>query len=180
MGTPEGEITFKDVSFEYPDDHNIVFTNLNLSIHKGEKLAIVGPSGGGKTTLCNLIPRFYDVTAGRITIDGQDIKSFTLKSLRRNIGIVQQDVYLFSGTVYENIAYGRPGATEEEVMDAAKKAGAHEFIMGLKDGYNTYVGERGVKLSGGQKQRISIARVFLKNPPIIILDELPQPLINGK
>ena len=178
MGTPEGEITFKDVSFEYPDDHNIVFTNLNLSIHKGEKLAIVGPSGGGKTTLCNLIPRFYDVTAGRITIDGQDIKSFTLKSLRRNIGIVQQDVYLFSGTVYENIAYGRPGATEEEVMDAAKKAGAHEFIMGLKDGYNTYVGERGVKLSGGQKQRISIARVFLKNPPIIILDEATSALDN--
>lgn len=178
MGTPEGEITFKDVSFEYPDDHNIVFANLNLSIHKGEKLAIVGPSGGGKTTLCNLIPRFYDVTAGRITIDGQDIKSFTLKSLRRNIGIVQQDVYLFSGTVYENIAYGRPGATEEEVMDAAKKAGAHEFIMGLKDGYNTYVGERGVKLSGGQKQRISIARVFLKNPPIIILDEATSALDN--
>ena len=178
MGTPEGEITFKDVSFEYPDDHNIVFTNLNLSIHKGEKLAIVGPSGGGKTTLCNLIPRFYDVTAGRIPIDGQDIKSFTLKSLRRNIGIVQQDVYLFSGTVYENIAYGRPGATEEEVMDAAKKAGAHEFIMGLKDGYNTYVGERGVKLSGGQKQRISIARVFLKNPPIIILDEATSALDN--
>ena len=178
MGTPEGEITFKDVSFEYPDDHNIVFTNLNLSIHKGEKLAIVGPSGGGKTTLCNLIPRFYDVTAGRITIDGQDIKSFTLKSLRRNIGIVQQDVYPFSGTVYENIAYGRPGATEEEVMDAAKKAGAHEFIMGLKDGYNTYVGERGVKLSGGQKQRISIARVFLKNPPIIILDEATSALDN--
>lgn len=178
MGTPEGEITFKDVSFEYPDDHNIVFTNLNLSIHKGEKLAIVGPSGGGKTTLCNLIPRFYDVTAGRITIDGQDIKSFTLKSLRRNIGIVQQDVYLFSGTVYENIAYGRPGATEEEVMGAAKKAGAHEFIMGLKDGYNTYVGERGVKLSGGQKQRISIARVFLKNPPIIILDEATSALDN--
>lgn len=178
MGTPEGEITFKDVSFEYPDDHNIVFTNLNLSIHKGENLAIVGPSGGGKTTLCNLIPRFYDVTAGRITIDGQDIKSFTLKSLRRNIGIVQQDVYLFSGTVYENIAYGRPGTTEEEVMDAAKKAGAHEFIMGLKDGYNTYVGERGVKLSGGQKQRISIARVFLKNPPIIILDEATSALDN--
>lgn len=178
MEKPEGEITFKDVSFEYPDDHNIVFTNLNLSIHKGEKLAIVGPSGGGKTTLCNLIPRFYDVTAGCITIDGQDIKSFTLKSLRRNIGIVQQDVYLFSGTVYENIAYGRPGATEEEVMDAAKKAGAHEFIMGLKDGYSTYVGERGVKLSGGQKQRISIARVFLKNPPIIILDEATSALDN--
>ena len=178
MDTPEGEITFEDVSFEYPDDHNIVFTNLNLSIHKGEKLAIVGPSGGGKTTLCNLIPRFYDVTEGRITVDGQDIKNFTLKSLRRNIGIVQQDVYLFSGTVYENIAYGRPGATKEEVEDAAKKAGAHDFIMGLKDGYQTYVGERGVKLSGGQKQRISIARVFLKNPPIIILDEATSALDN--
>lgn len=134
MGTPEGDITFENVSFEYPDDHNIVFTDLNLSIHKGEKLAIVGPSGGGKTTLCNLIPRFYDVTKGRITIDGKDIKSFTLKSLRQNIGIVQQDVYLFSGTVYENIAYGRPGAAREEVEEAAKKAGAHEFIMGLKDG----------------------------------------------
>ena len=141
-------------------------------------MAIVGPSGGGKTTLCNLIPRFYDVTAGCITIDGQDIKHFTLKSLRKNIGIVQQDVYLFSGTVYENIAYGRPGATREEVEDAARQAGAHEFIMELKDGYDTYVGERGVKLSGGQKQRISIARVFLKNPPIIILDEATSALDN--
>ncbi len=208
MGTPKGDITFENVSFEYPDDHNIVFTDLNLSIHKGEKLAIVGPSGGGKTTLCNLIPRFYDVTRGRITlaivgpsgggkttlcnliprfydvtrgritIDGKDIKSFTLKSLRQNIGIVQQDVYLFSGTVYENIAYGRPGATREEVEDAAKKAGAHEFIMGLKDGYDTYVGERGVKLSGGQKQRISIARVFIKDPQILILDEATSALDN--
>ncbi len=178
MGTPEGDITFENVSFEYPDDHNIVFTDLNLSIHKGEKLAIVGPSGGGKTTLCNLIPRFYDVTKGRITIDGKDIKSFTLKSLRQNIGIVQQDVYLFSGTVYENIAYGRPGAAREEVEEAAKKAGAHEFIMGLKDGYDTYVGERGVKLSGGQKQRISIARVFIKDPQILILDEATSALDN--
>jgi ATP-binding cassette subfamily B protein len=178
LKSPKGEIVFKDVSFEYPDDHNMVFTNLNLNIHAGEKLAIVGPSGGGKTTLCNLIPRFYDVSGGTITIDGTDIKHFTLKSLRQSIGIVQQDVYLFSGTVYENIAYGKPGATYEEVMEAAKRAGADEFIRELKDKYDTYVGERGVKLSGGQKQRISIARVFLKNPPIIILDEATSALDN--
>ena len=175
---PKGDICFESVGFEYPDDHNLVFTDLNLKIHAGEKLAIVGPSGGGKTTLCNLIPRFYDVSGGRITLDGQDIKHFTLKSLRSNIGIVQQDVYLFSGTVYENILYGRKDATREEVMEAAKKAGAHDFIMELKDGYDTYVGERGVKLSGGQKQRISISRVFLKNPPIIILDEATSALDN--
>ena len=178
LQNPKGEICFENVSFEYPDDHNRIFQNLNLSIHAGEKLAIVGPSGGGKTTLCNLIPRFYDVTGGTITLDGKNIKGFTLKSLRQNIGVVQQDVYLFSGTVYENIAYGKPGASYEEVMEAAKKAGAHEFIKGLKDGYDTYVGERGVKLSGGQKQRISIARVFLKNPPIIILDEATSALDN--
>jgi ATP-binding cassette subfamily B protein len=178
LESPKGEIVFNDVSFEYPDDHNKVFANLNLNIHAGEKLAIVGPSGGGKTTLCNLIPRFYDVSGGTITIDGTDIKHFTLKSLRQSIGIVQQDVYLFSGTVYENIAYGKPGATYEEVMEAAKRAGADEFIRELKDKYDTYVGERGVKLSGGQKQRISIARVFLKNPPIIILDEATSALDN--
>lgn len=175
---PKGEITFEDVSFEYPDDHNRVFHHLNLTIHAGEKLAIVGPSGGGKTTLCNLIPRFYDVSGGTITVDGTNIRSLTLKSLRQNIGIVQQDVYLFSGTVYDNIAYGKPGASREEVIEAAKKAGADEFIRGLRDGYDTYVGERGVKLSGGQKQRISIARVFLKNPPIIILDEATSALDN--
>lgn len=175
---PKGEIVFENVSFEYPDDHNRVFRGLNLKIRRGEKVAVVGPSGGGKTTLCNLIPRFYDVTNGRITLDGEDIKRFTLKSLRGNIGIVQQDVYLFSGTIFENIVYGRPDASEEEVQEAAKRAGAHEFIMALKDGYNTYVGERGVKLSGGQKQRISIARVFLKNPPIIILDEATSALDN--
>ena len=175
---PRGEIVFEDVSFEYPDDHNKVFTGLNLTIHAGEKLAIVGPSGGGKTTLCNLIPRFYDVSGGNITIDGSNIKELTLKSLRRNIGIVQQDVYLFSGTVYENIAYGKPGATRDEVIEAAKRAGADEFICELKDKYDTYVGERGIKLSGGQKQRISIARVFLKNPPIIILDEATSALDN--
>lgn len=178
MEKPDGEITFAGVSFEYPDDHNKVFRNLNLTVHAGEKLAIVGPSGSGKTTLCNLIPRFYDVTAGSILIDGVDIRKFTLKSLRKNIGIVQQDVYLFSGTVLENILYGRPEATREEAMEAAKEAGAHEFIMSLKDGYDTYVGERGVKLSGGQKQRISIARVFLKNPSIMILDEATSALDN--
>ncbi len=178
LKNPRGNIAFEQVSFEYPDDHNRVFRDLNLHIHAGEKVAIVGPSGGGKTTLCNLIPRFYDVSGGRITLDGEDIKHFTLKSLRSCIGIVQQDVYLFSGTVYENIVYGRPGASGEEVTEAAKRAGAHEFILGLKDGYDTYVGERGVKLSGGQKQRISIARVFLKNPPIIILDEATSALDN--
>lgn len=178
LQNPKGDITFENVSFEYPDDHNRVFANLNLQIHAGEKVAIVGPSGGGKTTLCNLIPRFYDVSKGSITLDGENIKHFTLKSLRQNIGIVQQDVYLFSGTIFENIVYGRPGASKEEVIDAAKRAGAHDFIMGLKDGYDTYVGERGVKLSGGQKQRISIARVFLKNPPIIILDEATSALDN--
>lgn len=178
MVNPRGQIVFENVEFEYPDDHNRVFHNLNLSINPGEKVAIVGPSGGGKTTLCNLIPRFYDVTKGNIYIDGQNVKAFTLKSLRQNIGMVQQDVYLFSGTIFENIAYGKNGASREEVMEAAKKAGAHEFIEKLKDGYDTYVGERGVKLSGGQKQRISIARVFLKNPPMIILDEATSALDN--
>ncbi len=138
----------------------------------------MGPSGGGKTTLCNLIPRFYDITEGIITLDGKDIKAYTLKSLRKSIGMVQQDVYLFSGTVSDNIVYGRPEASREEVIEAAKRAGAHEFISELKNGYDTYIGERGVKLSGGQKQRISIARVFLKNPPIIILDEATSALDN--
>lgn len=176
--SPKGEIEFKNVTFEYPDDHNEVFSNLNLKIHAGEKVAIVGPSGGGKTTLCNLIPRFYDPTGGTITIDGRDIKKITLKSLRKNIGMVQQDVYLFSGTIFENIHYGRPDASRDEVIEAAKRAGADEFIRELKNGYDTYVGERGVKLSGGQKQRISIARVFLKNPAIIILDEATSALDN--
>lgn len=176
--SPKGEIEFKNVTFEYPDDHNEVFSNLNLKIHAGEKVAIVGPSGGGKTTLCNLIPRFYDPTGGTITIDGRDIKKITLKSLRKNIGMVQQDVYLFSGTIFENIRYGRPDASRDEVIEAAKRAGADEFIRELKNGYDTYVGERGVKLSGGQKQRISIARVFLKNPAIIILDEATSSLDN--
>jgi ATP-binding cassette subfamily B protein len=166
------------VGFEYQDDHTAVLDDLNLSVRPGERLALVGPSGGGKTTLCNLIPRFYDATSGSIRIDGQELKQITLQSLRSNIGIVQQDVYLFSGTVFENIVYGRPGASREEVVEAAKMAGAHEFIMELKDGYDTYVGERGTKLSGGQKQRISIARVFLKNPSILILDEATSALDN--
>lgn len=167
----EGEITFKHVSFEYPDDHTPVLSDINLTIKPGEKVALVGPSGGGKTTLCNLIPRFYDPTEGEILLDGQNIRNVTLESLRSNVGVVQQDVYLFSGSVYENIAYGKPGATREEVVRAAKMAGAHEFIEGLKDGYDTYVGERGVKLSGGQKQRISIARVMLRAPKLVVLDE---------
>ncbi len=173
-----GAICFEDVSFEYPDDHNKVLHHVSLDIHPGERLALVGPSGGGKTTLCNLIPRFYEVTGGRILIDGQDIRSVTLKSLREDIGIVQQNVYLFSGTVADNIAYGRPGASQQEIEAAASLAGADKFIRALKDGYNTYVGERGVKLSGGQKQRIAIARVFLKNPPILILDEATSALDN--
>jgi len=174
----QGRITFEHVSFEYPDDHNKVLHDLSLDVRPGEKLALVGPSGGGKTTLCNLIPRFYDATSGHVRIDGRDVKTVTLESLRRAIGIVQQDVYLFSGTVYENILYGRPDATRAEVEQAAKLAGAHEFISALHSGYDTYVGERGVKLSGGQKQRISIARVFLKNPPILILDEATSALDN--
>lgn len=173
-----GSITFDNVSFSYHDDNNEVLSHINLNIKKGDSVALVGPSGGGKTTLCNLIPRFYDVTDGRILIDGVDIKSVTLKSLRNSIGMVQQDVYLFSGTVYENIAYGLPSASRKEVIEAAKLAGAHEFILSLAKGYDTYVGERGVKLSGGQKQRISIARVFLKNPPILILDEATSALDN--
>lgn len=173
-----GAIRFENVSFEYPDDHNKVLRNVDLDIRAGERLALVGPSGGGKTTLCNLIPRFYDVTSGRITIDGQNIREVTLESLRGAIGIVQQDVYLFSGTVADNIAYGKPGATREEIVQAARLAGADGFVSALHDGYDTYVGERGVKLSGGQKQRLSIARVFLKNPPILILDEATSALDN--
>lgn len=174
----KGKITFRNVSFEYPDDHTPVLSQINLTIKPGEKVALVGPSGGGKTTLCSLIPRFYDPTEGEILLDGQNIKNVTLKSLRSNIGVVQQDVYLFSGTVYENIAYGKTDATKEEVIQAAKMAGAHEFIMELKDGYDTYVGERGVKLSGGQKQRISIARVMVRSPKLVILDEATASLDN--
>ena len=173
-----GSIRFEDVSFEYPDDHNKVLHDFNLEVKAGENLAIVGSSGGGKTTVCNLIPRFYDVTEGHIDIDEQDISKVTLKSLRQSIGIVQQDVYLFSGTIRDNIAYGRPNATEDEIKEAANMAGANEFISLLPKGMDTYIGERGVKLSGGQKQRISIARVFLKNPKILILDEATSALDN--
>lgn len=178
LNVTEGRIQLEDVSFEYPDDHNQVLRHVNLSIRPGEKLALVGPSGGGKTTLCNLLPRFYDVTEGRIYIDDQDISQVTLKSLREAIGIVQQDVFLFSGSVADNIAYGKPDASREEIMQAARLAGADTFIEELKDGYDTYIGERGVKLSGGQKQRLSIARVFLKNPRILILDEATSALDN--
>ena len=174
----QGNIVFDNVTFHYGDSNENVLSDINLDIKKGDSVALVGPSGGGKTTLCNLIPRFYDVTSGRILIDGHDVRDLTLHSLRSAIGVVQQDVYLFSGTVYENISYGLPGASYEDVEEAAKRAGAHEFIAALPDGYDTYVGERGVKLSGGQKQRISIARVFLKNPPVLILDEATSALDN--
>ncbi len=173
-----GEIEFSDVSFHYESDQKDVITHLNLKVSSGESVALVGPSGGGKTTLCSLIPRFYEASSGKILVDGVDIKCVTLESLRDNIGVVQQDVYLFSGSVRENIAYGKIGATDDEITKAAKLAGAHEFISSLPDGYDTYVGERGVKLSGGQKQRISIARLFLKNPPILILDEATSALDN--
>ena len=168
----------KDVSFKYTEENEDVLSHIDLKIPKGTNVAIVGPSGGGKTTICSLIPRFYEINEGSITVDGIDIRNIKLESLRKNIGIVQQDVYLFYGTVRENIEYGKPGATDEEIREAARKAGAEEFISKLPDGYDTYVGERGVKLSGGQKQRISIARVFLKNPPILILDEATSALDN--
>ena len=173
-----GEIRFEDVSFRYDEGTEQVLSHLDLTVHAGQSVALVGPSGGGKTTICSLIPRFYEADSGRITVDGKDIRSVTLRSLRENIGIVQQDVYLFSGSVYSNIAYGCPGADPEKVYEAARLAGADDFIRALPDGYDTYVGERGVKLSGGQKQRISIARVFLKNPPILILDEATSALDN--
>ena len=174
----KGDVTFDHVSFHYNDNDRTVLADINETVKAGDKIALVGPSGGGKTTFCNLIPRFYDVSGGRILIDGQDIAQLTQRSLRENIGMVQQEVYMFSGTVAENIAYGKPGATREQVIEAAKQAGADSFISQLPNGYDTYVGERGVKLSGGQKQRISIARVFLKNPPILILDEATSALDN--
>lgn len=177
MEKAEGEIIFDKVTFSYNNMENVL-EDINLSINPGETIALVGPSGGGKTTLCSLIPRFYEVDRGSIKIDNMDIKKVTQRSLRENIGIVQQDVFLFSGTVRENIAYGNIGATDEEIVEAAKKANAHEFIMALENGYDTYIGERGVMLSGGQKQRLSIARIFLKNPPILILDEATSALDN--
>ncbi|WP_304086803.1 ABC transporter ATP-binding protein [Peptostreptococcus stomatis] len=175
----KGNIEFKNVSFRYNKKLDYVLENFNLDIKAGKNIALVGPSGGGKTTVCALIPRFYDVSDGGIFVDGKNIKDFSLYSLRNNIGIVQQDVYLFSGTIMENIRYGKPDATEEEIIEAAKLASAYDFIMELEEGFDTYVGERGVKLSGGQKQRISIARVFLKNPPILILDEATSALDNN-
>ncbi len=174
----KGKIEIKDVSFKYNNNSENVLNNISFTINPGQKVALVGPSGGGKTTLCNLIPRFYDVEDGEILVEGIDVRKIKLQSLRSNIGMVQQDVYLFSGTVKENILYGKPDATEQEVIDAAKAAGAYDFIMNLENGFDTYVGERGVMLSGGQKQRISIARVFLKNPPILILDEATSALDN--
>lgn len=174
----KGEVKFDNVSFRYSDGGSEVLSNISLHVHPGDNVALVGPSGGGKSTLANLIPRFYDVTEGKILLDGMDVKNITLSSLRGHIGVVQQEVYLFSGTIAENISYGKPDATRSEVIEAARLAGADEFISAFPDGYDTYTGERGVKLSGGQKQRISIARVFLKNPPVLILDEATSALDN--
>ena len=174
----KGDITFENVSFQYQENQENVLNHINLQVPAGSYMALVGSSGAGKTTLCSLIPRFYDVTDGRILVDGQDIRKVTLKSLRDQIGMVQQDVYLFAGTIMENIRYGKPDATEAEVIEAAKNANAHEFIMSFPDGYETDIGQRGIKLSGGQKQRLSIARVFLKNPPILIFDEATSALDN--
>lgn len=177
-GILKGDITFNQVTFKYSEDKEAVLKNINLEIKAGSYVALVGMSGVGKTTMCHLIPRFYEPTSGNITIDGNNVNAYTLSSLRRNIGMVAQDVYLFAGTVMENVRYGKEDATEEEVIEACKNANAHEFIMNLPDGYNTYIGQRGIKLSGGQKQRLSIARVFLKNPSILIFDEATSALDN--
>lgn len=174
----QGHVCYDNVSFHYSDDDTPVLSHVSFEIPAGKSIALVGPSGSGKTTICSLLPRFYDVTGGRITIDGQDVRTLTLKSLRSQIGMVQQDVYLFCGTIRENISYGKPDASIDEIIEAAKRANIHDFIKELPDGYDTYVGERGTRLSGGQKQRISIARVFLKNPPILILDEATSALDN--
>ena len=174
----KGDVEYQNVSFHYSDDDAPVLSNVSFKIPAGKSIALVGPSGSGKTTICSLLPRFYDVTGGTICIDGKDVRKLTLESLRNQIGIVQQDVYLFCGTIRENIAYGKPSATMEEIVEAAKKANIHDFIESLPDGYDSFVGERGTRLSGGQKQRISIARVFLKNPPVLILDEATSALDN--
>lgn len=174
----KGDITFENVSFQYEENTEKVLNHISLNVPAGAYMALVGSSGAGKSTLCSLIPRFYDVTGGAVKIDGKDVRDLTLKSLRDHIGIVQQDVYLFVGTVFDNIRYGKPDATREEVIEAAKNANAHEFIMSLPNGYDTDIGQRGIKLSGGQKQRLSIARVFLKNPPILIFDEATSALDN--
>lgn len=178
LGKVKGDIEFENVSFQYHEEADTVLNNVSLKVPAGDYMALVGSSGAGKTTLCSLIPRFYDVSEGTIRIDGVDIRDVTLKSLRNQIGMVQQDVYLFAGTIFENISYGKPGATKEEVIEAAKNANAHDFIMSFPDGYDTDIGQRGIKLSGGQKQRLSIARVFLKNPPILIFDEATSALDN--
>lgn len=178
LSNVSGVIDYEHVSFRYHAEEECVLNDINIHIEAGKNIALVGPSGGGKTTICSLLPRFYDVSAGAVKIDGQDVRSLTLHSLRKCIGIVQQDVYLFAGSVKENIAYGQPNASDEEIMEAAKKANIHDFILSLPDGYDTYVGERGTRLSGGQKQRISIARVFLKDPKILILDEATSALDN--
>ena len=174
----KGDVCYDNVSFHYSDDNKTVLSQVSIHIPAGKSVALVGPSGGGKTTICSLLPRFYDVTAGKVTIDGKDVRDLTLKSLRNQIGMVQQDVYLFDGTIRENIAYGKPDATDEEIKEAARRANMDDFIMRLPKQYDTYVGEKGTRLSGGQKQRISIARVFLKNPPILILDEATSALDN--
>lgn len=174
----KGNVCYEDVSFHYSDDDTPVLSHISFEIPAGKSIALVGPSGSGKTTICSLLPRFYDVTEGRVTIDGNDVRKLTLESLRSQIGLVSQDVYLFGGSIKDNIAYGKPDATMDEIVDAAKKANIHDFIMELPDKYDTFVGERGTRLSGGQKQRISIARVFLKNPPVLILDEATSALDN--
>jgi ATP-binding cassette subfamily B protein len=174
----QGTVEFRNVGFRYRDDHAHVLKNISLDVKAGDTIALVGLSGVGKTTLCSLIPRFYEVSEGAVCLDGINIKDITLRSLRRNVGVVQQDVYLFAGTVFDNIRYGKPDAGRAEIIEAAKKANAHDFIMALPDGYNTDIGQRGVKLSGGQKQRLSIARVFLKDPPVLIFDEATSSLDN--
>jgi ATP-binding cassette subfamily B protein len=173
----KGDLEYRDVSFSYTEKEQVL-SHLNIHIPPGTTCALVGPSGGGKTTICSLLPRFYDVTAGQVLVDGKNVRDLKLKSLREAIGIVQQDVYIFAGTIRENIAYGNKDATQQEIEEAAKNANIHDFILSLDDGYDTYVGERGTRLSGGQKQRIAIARVFLKNPPILILDEATSALDN--